>query len=298
MLTVSNTEVSAHNKCENLHRYQFMLPTLSGLGIEPKLFGLALFRGIVGHAAMEAYYRNGQSVEAAVHVLKDEYQILLKHWPDAFKHQEALVELISVFQAYRSYYPTEPFRVIELETVHKVPLIEGKVDYALKLDTLIQFIEGPYRGDFAIMDHKFVYNFKSQDELKLNVQLPKYVKTLQKEGITLSKGILNQIRYRNMKDPDPAKRFQRTFLPYNAAKADRIWKEQQVTAQRIYDARHDPDYFAVRTLNDMVCKGCAYARICNIELEGRDLKNVIDLEFQPTGTFNGYGYGEAENDSE
>lgn len=281
---VSNTQVSSYSLCKRQHFYRFEM------GIEPKpdLLSPALYRGIIGHQALEVYYmaiRDGATVDEAkalaADVVRSELMRVCMESPEDFDRIALLNELRELIEAYAEHYRNEKFKVIAVEKEYQTQ-ISDDVLYGMKLDLLIQHTVGPYRGDYELVDHKFVYNFKSVAELELDGQAPKYVKTLKENGITIGKASFNQIRYRKMKSPKPSDIFMRTparLFPY---KTEAIWDEQRKWAKKIVEENHEP----LRTLTTISCRGCYFSEICNADLMGQNTDNLLTTRYQPTT----YGY--------
>lgn len=288
---ISNTEVSSYSLCKRQHFYRFHL------GIEPKpdLLSPALYRGITGHAALEAYYTalmHGSKVDEAKHlavdVISKELLRVTKETPEEFERIILLTELKALIELYVEFYRGDTFKVIAVEKEYQAPIMET-ILYGMKLDLLIQHQTGPYRGDYELMDHKFVYNFKSVAELELDGQAPKYIKTLKKNGIPVGKARFNQIRYRKMKSPKMTDIFSRVparLFPY---KTEAIWEEQRKAAVEITYNPAEPR----RTLTVISCRGCYFDEICNADLMGQNTDNLRATRYQPTT----YGYRDL-NDSQ
>lgn len=278
---VSGSEVMMFNSCERRHYYAFIL------NLEPKLLSLPLIRGIVGHDALEVYYTNGRDLQAALDALQENITEFIKTHPFEFEHQGALMDLIPLLQKYHHHYKHEPFEVIEIEKKYSVDMGSGVV-IAGRLDTLIEFTAGEYCGDYAIMDHKFVYNFKSQAELDMDPQGPRYVNILKKKGYVVSKFILNQVRHRKMKATEPEKYFRRSVLKISPTEATIVWDEHKRTALKIQNLAN-PDQ-AVRSMNPYICKGCEVQKLCKAELAGRNISNMIETDFKSRT----YGYDKVD----
>lgn len=281
---VSNTEVSSYSLCKRQHFYRF------NMGIEPKpdLLSPALYRGIIGHQALEVYYMAlkdeatvDEAKKLAIDTVKAEIMRVSISTPEEYDRIILLTELSGLIEAYAEYYRNEKFKIIAVEKEFQTP-ISDDILYGMKLDLLIQHVQGPYRGDYELIDHKFVYNFKSVRELELDGQMPKYIKTLKSNGITIGKGCFNQVRYRKMKDPKPSDIFKRTparLFPY---KTEAIWNEQKKYADKIVNSPEEP----LRTLTTISCRGCYFDEVCNADLMGQNTENLLSTRYQPTT----YGY--------
>lgn len=284
-LVVSNTQVTQYALCKKQHDYRF------NMGIEPKpdLLSMALYRGITGHEALEAYYTaimNGDSIDAAkkcmMDVLQKEMIRVSKDMPEDLDRITLLAHLMQLLDAYVEHYRDEKFKVIAVEKVYQAPIAEN-ILYSMKLDLLIQWESGPFRGDYEIFDHKFVYNFKDVAELEMDGQMPKYLKTLKANGLTISKGRFNQIRYRSMKSPTMNDIFRRTPARLVPAKTETIWKEQTEWAEEIAVFGKQEKK---RTLSFITCRNCYFYEICNAEAMNQKTDTLISTRYQPTT----YGY--------
>lgn len=290
-MIVSNSEITDFNTCERKHYYRFRLK------MEPKHVSSAIKRGIVGHLALDTYYTHlkvGNSVEvareAAIETLRDEIIKVARDSPEETELIQTLVGLRQLIEGYVQFYREEPFEVLETESKYTVNLV-GDIDFALRLDLLIRFTKGEYRGDKAIVDHKFVYNFKNQAQLEMDVQLPKYIRVLKETGHVVSKGYFNQIRYRQLKDPAPSDIYKREKIArVSRAEMDNVWEEQIKIAKRIAELNSLPieehSKEVVRVLNPYTCKFCPFQRLCKLELQEQPITAILAVEYQP----NTYGY--------
>src|SRR5437660_2557868 len=269
--TISNAEITTYNTCQRQHYYAY------NLSVQPKESPLYFYRGEWGHAALEVYYKEMQlgspvdvCLSTAIHILSNEMLSIMAGEPEAFDKLEILTDLIALIKEYSDFYRKEPFRVIAVEEDFRTQLYTG-MDYVMRLDLLVEFTEGDFRGDLAVIDHKFVHNFKNTDELELDGQLPKYIKTLQANGYRISKGFFNQIRHQK----DAREKFQRTRVRTNSIAIDNIWQEQELTALRI-----NMKTVPVRLMNPYTCKSCPYAAPCKAELNGDNIDQMLKANFK------------------
>lgn len=220
-------------------------------------------------------------LKAAKAVIDSRILQVIMESPEEYEKVTLLSELSTLLEAYAEFYRTESFEVIAVEKVYQANIAEG-IEYAMKLDLLVKWTAGKYRGDYELIDHKFVYNFKDSTELEMDGQMPKYIKTLKLNGITISKASFNQIRYRQMKEFDPNKVFLRVPARLHPYKTEAIWNEQKKYAIEIVHNPAEP----LRTLSLVSCRGCYFHEICNADLMGQDTKNILSTRYQ-TST---YGY--------
>lgn len=288
-MIVSNTEVSTFNLCEYQHDIRF------NRSLEPRYLSVntPLGMGILGHEAFEAYYLEmleGSPVEtslkAARAVLEAKISWIQENEPEEFQQLIKIAHLIELFEAYAEFYRQEPFRVLAVEKVYQTNIAPG-IEYGLKLDLLVEWLKGIDAGELVIIDHKFVYNFKSRAELEMDCQLPKYTKTLRDNGLHVSHSIFNQVRYRELKAPGPTDVFLRMRMDSSPRKIKNIWAEQRETAEKIKERREGTsDENPVRTLHILACRYCLFQGLCETELDGRDSTSMQITDFKDST----YGY--------
>jgi hypothetical protein len=202
-----------------------------------------------------------------------------------------LKNLKGLLLMYPGVYKSEPFEVLEVETVHKVKVNES-TEYGLRLDLLVKFTKGEFFGDLALIDHKFIFNFKTNAELAMDAQLVKYGQTLRSKGFKVTKGYFNQIRTRQMKDPGPTDLFRRVLVRPTHKETERVWAEQAITAEKIAVLKsmpiEDHSDAVTRNLNPMICRSCFFQMLCKAELGGESTKNMLVAHYQK----NTYGYSD------
>lgn len=291
-MIVSNTEVTSFSTCKRAHFYRF------GMKIEPKehVISKALFRGIVGHRIWEVYYvaiKHGASVDEARRLAEVQIAVELDRVattnPESYDMVQIILEVKGLLNLYTQVYQTDDFRVLEVETSYHTKISED-ISYGLKLDLLIEMTKGEFRGDFVVLDHKFLYNFKTPRELDLDGQLPKYIKTVKDSGIVVTKGIFNQIRYRSLKNAKPEDLFKREWIKTKPTETARIWEDQLVVAEEIQEYKQLPleewDRKAVRNMSPYICRSCYFATVCKLQLNDQDITNALAMGYQA----NTYGY--------
>ncbi len=263
--TISGTEITAYNICGKQHDYMY------NQEIGPKSYSEPIYRGVVGHEALAAYYqglKDGYSFEEckelAYAVVINELTKVVQETPEDFTKMKLLKNLKDLLETYFAVYAVEPFKVLSVETVYTAPIIPGKLQFGMILDLLIEYTSGPQRGDIVVMDHKFVYNFKTEADLSMDAQLPKYIKAVQANGFYVTKAVFNQIRYRSIENPKNSDLFQRTPLPATKFQIDSVWEEQSEIAVEILENPKKPR----RTQSPLVCKGCFYRPLCLAEQQG------------------------------
>lgn len=286
-MIVSNSEVETYQHCPRQHWYAY------GLKRTPTDKTLPIKHGIMGHQVLEAYYRakmerntHGECVQAGM-------SVVAKYLTEDENYHEGKVipTVTDRFLAYTKHYQDEPWNILAVEKIYAINMIEG-VDYAMQLDLLVEWTEGPYKGEVIIVDHKWGYNFQTADEVFFGGQLPKYIWTIRRSGYPDVKwGMVNQIRYRAIKEPRPDQIFMRNRVEPTEAKLDNIMDAQLTVGYDIVKAKSRPDWkTTVPTpyLSRITCKNCFFKMPCGIELDGRDPTRTLAINY----TDNTYGYSE------
>jgi len=278
-IEISNSRINTYNQCGKLHDYVYIME----IAPDGAYLSIPRFRGIKGHEALAVYYGallEGKSSEVARkmatdHVQQEMFQ-LDKHYSNYFEAIKTLTELVGLLGKYFTYYDEEPFKVISVEEKYSTP-IDDSVNYILILDLLVEWTKGEMRGEPVVIDHKFVYDFKSEAQLKMDGQQPKYIKALRSNGIRAKRAIFNQLRYRDLKESNPLNNiFRRSFLKSTLPEINAIWEEQAETALEIvYDPRKPR-----RIMNEYICKGCDFRDLCHLELTSEDSSSFIRSNFK------------------
>jgi len=289
-MIISNTQVGTKLLCDKQHDFRFMR---AGHGYEPKKLPPAIYRGILGHSALEQYYFTlkegfgvGVASSAAQQVLDTEISRLAAETPGEFETVGLILQLKNLVELYAQAYREETFKVLEVEKDFRTSVDEN-IEYALKLDLLVEMTSGEFRGDLVVVDHKFVYNFKTPLDIEMDAQLPKYIHVLKQNGYTVSKGMFNQIRTRSLKNPTQADLFRREWIKPTKSEINQIWFEQKEAAYQIH---RDQDYSntPIRNMSLLVCRSCMFQQPCKAELNGDDVTQMLKANYQKST----YGYTE------
>lgn len=290
-ITVSNSEVISYQTCKRRHYYHH------GLGIEPRIHSIPLDRGNTGHKALELYYKakiagadKQEAITQAVNYIfqysiDQATEIKIANNLDFSKRMKMYNDLITLIQDYANRYWNDNVRPIEIETVHKVAL-NDRLRLGLKIDLFGEYIKGPFKGDYTIIDWKFRYNFPQQKLLDILPQIPKYIWAIGKTGTVVTKGELDVIRYRSLVEPDEYGVFKRFPLHPKPRVRDKIIEDHITVAEEIYKVKQLPvaEYskIATRTLSEYTCKDCPFIDICSLELRGEDPTLKISTDYKPS----------------
>lgn len=272
-IIVSNTRITAANTCGRQHAYMY------GDHLEPKQYSLSIRRGTAGHQVLQTYYiarMSGLDHKSAVSEAMDTiYETIRESDPDDYDNAKMLAHLTWLMIKYFEYYQADKFKILAVETLFTAPLIND-IEFGMYLDVLIEHTTGEYRGYVDIWDHKFVNNFKSNDDLRLDGQQPKYMKVAKLNNLPIRNAIFNQIRYRSMKNPQYTDLFRRSPLLSSAQAIDTIWSETKQTAIDITE--HNIPFR--RVLNYSACKNCFFKDLCMTELAGEDTTLMRQSQYQ------------------
>ena len=277
---ISSTEITAKNTCDKLHDYMY------NQNLEPAQYSLEIRRGYTGHKVLQAYYeclRDNWNHEAAVNYASDTLgDIIRESDPEDTEHTQMLADLSRLLIKYFDYYrgDTKKYKILAVEKVFTTP-ISGETGFGMILDLLVERITGEFRGYVDIIDHKFTNNFKTNDDLRLDGQQPRYDITLRANGYPIKDCIFNQIRFRKIKDPTPDQLFRRSSLLSTSKAVQNIWNETRDTADKIHgEASGSYKKRTGRTLSYSACHRCFFRELCFAELAGQDTTAMRKIEFK------------------
>lgn len=285
---ISNSEVGSWLSCKAKYRFAF------DMKLEKIDKGDALTRGILGHELLEKYYsliKAGMGHDHAVRNTKD--YLSAKH-PDKLTDPITL-DLLRVLDGYWAFWQGNPnWKILRVEESFDLHISE-QFTMPIRLDLLVKEVE---TGLIYLVDHKFCYDFWTEDDIALNPQFAKYVGALRANRIQVDGCILNQIRYRKLKDPSPVNLYKHTIVKPSGAKIRNTIKDHITASLEITDYRNkevaDREVLATKVLNKMVCRGCEYKNLCSAELDGGEIDFLIENEYRP----NSYDYNKEESNQE
>lgn len=279
-ILISNTRITAKNTCDKLHDYMY------NQQLEPRQHSIRIRRGNAGHLVLKAYYeclRDGWNHPAAVGFALDVFfeDLIPNADPEDFEYMEALGHLRWLLGRYFQWCADDAtkYKIVAVEEVYTAPM-DSDINFGIILDVLAEKITGEHRGSFDIIDHKFVDNFKSLEDLRIDGQQPKYWKTLDLNGIPVKNALFNQIRYRKMKDPSDDMLFRRSPILSTTKAISNIWDEATNTADEIYAESVSGVHRTRRTLSQVTCKWCFFQKLCMTELAGEDSTILRQIEYK------------------
>lgn len=273
----------------------------------------ARMRGIVGHAALETYYkglRDGMDPDESASEALNEInslrtkEILAGDFGDP-KRLEMLNYLFDVLTMYFEHYEkdVENWEILEVEGFHAQEF-DDELDFYLpsRLDVTIYQKAGKFKGETSPVDHKFSAGFWPDYKLNLNSQFPLYILALRaarfagKPKPVVKRVIVNQIntKIKNLKENGPHAIFRRSFKDYTTPRLENVFNNHMKSAVKLaYYKRLSWEEFVAEAraaLGSMACQYCDFKDLCDITFEGGDPSNVIAA----TLVKNTYGYPSLE----
>lgn len=280
---ISNSEVSTWLVCQRQYYYSF------DLALEPNSYTEALSRGLLGHEVLACYFselKRGKDHEDAV--------VTARTFLSSFMHGgpynlDLVLEMDRILTGYWAYRQGDSdWEILHVEEQFNV-FFTTEFEFSMRLDLLVR---DRSTQEIILVDHKFVYDFWNQDDLALNPQLPKYIGALRVNGFKVDRAILNQIRYRKLKDPTPDRLYVRESYTPSNNKVVTVVRDQITASEEIVTWRNLPleerGKKAKCILNKVVCRNCPVKRLCADELDGGDIKYLAATEFKSRT----YGYNE------
>ena len=288
---ISNSEASAWLACQRRYFYQYGPEPLY-----PKTYSEPLTRGIIGHDALEQYYtalQNGATSYEALQISRSKLFSYIDHPTIIPETQTIIYDLDILLQQYVEQTDDSNWIIRSVEKMANLPLT-SRYEYVLRLDLLV---EERTSGKIILVDHKFVYNFWSMDEIDMSPQIPKYVATLRAQGVEIDHFLLNQLRYRKLKSG--VHEFKRSPVYPSQAKLRNAIKEQIAVSEQIANFREltpEAQFLTALPVRQMygACKGCLVRDLCLSEYGGADITIAKELNYQKYDPF-GYGYNKVES---
>jgi hypothetical protein len=299
MRRISNSEVATWLTCRRQYFYAF------DMGIAPKkqfhnnpsgkVSTLAV--GTFGHQVLSVYYealKYGESVETAIQGARDYLTHEMMH-PTIYP-MEVVAATATILERYWSFYAHDDFKkyeVIDVEKEYDIPLTDD-YSYVFRFDLLLKERGTPKIG---LTDHKFKYDFFSDEAISLSGQLPKYIGALRYNEINPSFVFINQIRAKPAaQNWGPKDFFKRSSVVPSNFKVTQAIREQIIASQEISEWRDQSfevkQATALRSMDSFPnpCGRCPFNLICRMEYDGGNITLVVKKDFGP----NSYNYNKDE----
>lgn len=258
---ISHSEVESLGQCETKHYYGHELKITS------KNHSMGLQRGTDGHHFFETFFKSKLAGKSDADAKMDATiaTASLQYGPEIINKCSVWVDKI---------WPKLGWKIVACEIELRVAVSETLV-YACKIDLLVEI-----RGTLVLVDHKFLYDFYTQQMVDIFPQMPKYMAALRQHGYDVKYAIYNMVRTREVKDFD-AKYMQLETHP-TEYRIKNAFREQVQVMKRIEEGIINPTH----TANKMNCGNCQFADLCAEDLAGKSTKLMIEAFYVP----NTYGY--------
>lgn len=287
---VSTSEVATYLTCKQRWKYAHH----PSYNLEPRTLGVALTRGLIGHEALEIYYKGIQegkssddSASASISFIMDKSLEAMSQGDSA--KARMIANLGTLVQDYfqESKWILDKYNIKGVEYLVTTPLPGvSDIEFAGRIDLVLEVPSGPYKGELIPWDHKFTYNFWPEAAIKMNVQLPNYVWALREMGFHSRKGVISMLRYRE----NAQEVFKQEEVPTKSAMRDVFIHNHVIAAKEIVNLKQKPKVDVsdgiTRSVSKFNCEYCPFSTLCYTEATGEDSTTMIKASYRA----NSYGY--------
>lgn len=303
-LGVSNSEVSSFSTCE----LAWFFGSHPAANLRPKTQGPALTRGILGHGALEIFYKGMQkgddfdsSAQAALsHIQDGRVKAALE---SDFDKVKILNQLYKLIEGYFEYYGDDGkhWEILGVESFYKLEWEESVSVYLpMRLDAVIYQKGGKFKGEISPLDHKFTNDFWHDWKYELNSQFPLYIKALRSTTFrgklppVVRRAIVNLIRTREVKEPQAHDTYLRVFPTYDKTNIEFVYANHLKVAKKISILKRMPGEVAIEKVaavwGSPNCQFCQFKSLCITRLKGGRIESTIQADYEPST----YGYPSLE----
>lgn len=299
MPIVSNSDIETYQKCERMYYYSRVMR------LRPKNLSVWLKRGTFGHTCMEEGFKvilaGGSVTDACEAVATGPLQELLESGdPDApemmkvYRHVTAFINFTERDDVHWRPVALEDTGMWNLSSgrqFHK----DGSTDFdddlvfAYTPDLIIEFTNGLYKGQHAVLDYKFIGQYMSEVAINMAQQIPKYIIYRNKThtDFKIRRGAFVQLNTRADATATGHKLFLIKWVEPNKHRLERIEYENEKWVERVVAARSNAPEDFLRTVNKDVCDKCFFGRdLCPAEFDGKPIEKILEREY----VRNEYGY--------
>lgn len=202
------------------------------------------------------------------------------------------------FEVYRD--DVKNWEVISVENFYMLEAEPEDPFYLpMRIDLFIYQRSGMYAGELSPVDHKSTNDWWTYVMLKLNSQMPLYMKALREcrgvlpkhvQNAPINRAVMNFIRTREVNDPADGDLFQRRFVPFTDEEVEFAYQNHRKKARRIQRLKAmsfaDAEAECSMVMQTNVCRWCDYKEICLPKMQGQDLEMTISGGYER----NTYGY--------
>lgn len=258
---ISYSEVDSFNQCQQKHHYAHEDKLTSAT------HSVGLSRGTAGHLFMETFFKALLAGNAAEDAKTDAINAVVS-MNSSMDIMALCIEWVD------KVWPTLGWKIVAVEIEVRLSVSPTLV-YPCKVDLVVEI-----DGELVLVDHKFLYDFYTQNLIDIFPQMPRYMVNLQANGLPVKYAIYNMIRTRKVNNIED--RFQRLQTRPNKARLKQAITEQIHTMKQIEKGVEFPTH----TANKMNCGNCQFSDLCASELRGEDTTLMREHFFVP----NTYGY--------
>lgn len=275
-MIISNSEVSDFLKCEQYWFNKYVRE------LSPKGFITGpLAYGIYGHEWLAEYFKTRATGGTSDDGIAESNKLISKHLQDGMIDTDFMLHLIGILYRYVEAYPDNNMEILAVEEKLIAPISE-RVTLGITVDAIVKATAGKLEGETFILDHKFTNNFWSIDRVAMSPQLPKYIYVARANNFDINRGLLNQLRYRKMKEENDF--FRRTPVAPSEARINNIIEahlrvsEEIYSIKTMYDINHETPYLT-KLMDGYRCDGCQFFSMCDAELNGKSTDSIVKAHF-------------------
>jgi CRISPR/Cas system-associated exonuclease Cas4 (RecB family) len=289
---ISTSEVATFLTCKQ----RWMYAHHPSYNLEPRSLGIALTRGLIGHEALEIYYRTLMEGKSESEARMGAQHFILKKGTNEINTGDSEkakmigslgVRLSEYFDKGQEFLKGREIIGVEHKVI--VPLTED-INFAGRIDLVLGINSGPNKNEAEPHDHKFTYNFWPDIAVNLNAQISNYIWALRELGYRSRNGFLNMIRYREDAKEEGSGKFKSAPVPTNSTMRTSFIMNHLEAAKKIVDLKIKPKVGlaegVTRSTSKFNCEYCPFATLCLTESQGLDSSLMIKASYRP----NSYGY--------
>lgn len=191
---ISYSEIKAFSKCPKSHYWNYTRNlTQRQIEVAPDI-------GILGHAALDAYYKGEDwqiaSTEAFDTMVKEKYPLAIEEYKQI---EDCMKTVNEIIPRYFRNYPFDNFKLIASEYKFRVPIPGTHIFFKGYLDAVIE----DKAGHLWLMEHKFPQaTFRTEEDTILDTQTGFYQWACIQSGFNIVGTIYNQIKAKRFEVPD------------------------------------------------------------------------------------------------